>query len=57
MPSRIVPRSPPPPRDLGEQTEQTPQAGSKPPRPSYAELDLVEANLADDPRYEPHDPE
>jgi hypothetical protein len=54
MPSRIVPRSPPPPRNLGEEVERT---ESKPPRPSYVEIDVVEANLSGDPRYEPHEPE
>ena len=51
MPSRIVPRSPALPRDLAPRAE----TGPKPRSPSYVELDVVEADLKDDPRYDSDD--
>ena len=49
MPSRLVPRSPPPPFAQGDLA---PEAEAKLRSPSYVELDLVEADLHDDPRYD-----
>ncbi len=46
--SRVVPKSAPVPREAA--------ADSSPPKrpsPSFAEIDVVEANLKDDPRHDP----
>jgi hypothetical protein len=44
---RTIPRSAPLPREFTEN-----EAPTKPRSPSYAEVDVVEANLKVDPRYE-----
>jgi hypothetical protein len=43
-----VPRSAPVPKEVRPRTDAPPKDRT----PSYAEIDLVEANLKDDPRYD-----